>query len=325
MAYIENKEKKIIDSDEQIGAFSGYIRRPHPTVAGMIAQFFGENGEDADTITVLSLSKFQDAQVYINVFLIKDSLGRVMKENGSYPNIANFLGVIRRPSPTRGGMIAQFFSPNGTDSDSVNDLGKSIYQDCLVYVDIKGKLAKNLKETTPEITDKVIDDNYMNKVTELQKKEYFKKVKTYEKINNELKLSGFLRNSEVLYALGSEVEYKHWLTNDKTCSFVDNSKCLITPIEILEIKGVNNYFNFLPFCSKHKALMEQSYENQSGGLNYLEMRCHLHMQEWAWKKLKDNFSLTGVEEPDPNKILEFSIKNKLDILLPQKYKNAKFN
>ena len=71
MAYT-GKSSDLI-TNEQLGVFSGYIRRPIPNQSGMIAQIFGENGDDADTILALSLSKYQDVQVYVNIYLIKDS------------------------------------------------------------------------------------------------------------------------------------------------------------------------------------------------------------------------------------------------------------
>ena len=170
---VYKNSNQIINTEELIGAFSGYVRRPHPTVAGMIAQFFGEDGEDADTISALSLTKYQDAQVYIQVYLIKDALGKVIKKDNNYVNIANFLGVVRRPKPVRGGMVAEFFAPNGEDADSVNNLGKSIYQDCFVYVEVKGKLAKS--KPIENNINTIIDNNYIDKVSEKEKKEYLKK------------------------------------------------------------------------------------------------------------------------------------------------------
>lgn len=43
-------QQPVLKTDEQLGAFTGYIRRPTPANTGMTAQIFGENGNDADTI-----------------------------------------------------------------------------------------------------------------------------------------------------------------------------------------------------------------------------------------------------------------------------------
>ena len=42
-AGVSNQEKENLKT-EQMGAFSGYIRRPQPSVSGMTAQIFGEDG-----------------------------------------------------------------------------------------------------------------------------------------------------------------------------------------------------------------------------------------------------------------------------------------
>ena len=67
-------QQQSLKTSEQLGAFTGYIRRPTPTNAGMTAQIFGENGNDADTILALSLSKYQEAEVFVNVYIIKDAV-----------------------------------------------------------------------------------------------------------------------------------------------------------------------------------------------------------------------------------------------------------
>lgn len=323
---------KLIDTDEQIGAFSGYIKRPQPNMAGMIAQFFGENGVDADTISALSLTKFQDAQVYVSVRMIKDALGNVMKEGGQYPEIAKFLAVIRRPMPSKNGMTAQFFAPNGQDSDAVNDLGKSFYQDCLVYVDVRGKLAAYNRENETVEVNQMIDLNYLNRVTDIQRKEYDKKSKGFKKINETLSF-GFLRNLEVLAAIGSETDFKNWLLQTQSCVFPvsnqskndnDNStsKCLDEPIELFELNTPNSLdkYNYVPLCEHHHQLISENIEILPNGEIFLEMKHILLAQEWAWSYLKKNFSLTGNEEPDPEKIIDWAASKGINHLLPKQYK-----
>lgn len=323
MAY--QKINQFIDTDEQIGAFSGYIKRSQPTIAGMVAQFFGENGEDADTILALSLTKFLDAQVYVSIRIIKDSLGNVMKKNGEFPEIANFIGVVRRAVPSRNGMTAQFFAPNGEDADAVNDLNKSFYQDCLVYIDVRGKLAKyKTRPIEHQISvHQTIDNSYLNKATEYQKKEYSKKEKTFKKLNDTLKLSGFLRNTDVLFNLGNESEYEDWLMT-KGCSFpfVD-SVCHNEPIQLLSVKGIMSHFNPIPFCEEHILEVEKDYNILPSGVKFLEMKQQLLIQDWAWHLMKQKFSLTGNEEPDVEKVISWSSEKGLQRLLPNTYKIIK--
>ena len=193
-----------LKTDEQLGAFTGYIRRPTPTNAGMTAQIFGENGNDADTILALSLSKYQNAEVFVNIYLIKDASGQIMKKDGVYPLISSFLGFVRRSMPKNEGMIAQFFSPNGSYADEVSKLSKSDYLDCLVFVDVRGNLAVNKQQELQIENIKDIDTNYISTMTKLEKKEVEKREKTYKKMNEHLQFSEFLQRKDVLIALGNE-------------------------------------------------------------------------------------------------------------------------
>lgn len=313
---------KLVDSDEQIGAFSGYIKRPQPNMAGMIAQFFGENGIDADTITALSLTKYQDAQVYVSVRMIKDAVGNVMKKDGEYPEIAKFLAVIRRPMPSKNGMTAHFFAPNGKDSDAVNDLGKSFYQDCLVYVDVRGKLAAYNESNEPVEVNQMIDLNYLNRVTEIQKKEYSKKEKGFKKMNEQLDF-GFLRNIDVLAAIGPETDFKNWLLKNESCVFPTNSSnCPDEPLELLELNTPNSLdkYNYVPLCEHHHQLISEDMNILPNGEKFLEMKHLLLAQKWAKDYLKKNFSLTGNEDPDPEKVIEWAASKGVAHLLPKQYK-----
>lgn len=308
---------KITDSDQQIGCFSGYVRRPLPHMAGMVSQFFGDNGEDADTITALSLTKFQDVQVFVQVYLIKDADGLLMKQaDGKYPRVSSFMGVVRRPAPSRNGMIAQFFAANGRDADSVNDLGRSSLQDCLVFVDVRGKLAAGKEKENPNLSIELANEQ-VQKVTETQKKEYAKREKSWCKLNDELKFSTFLRNAKVLYTLGTEAEYNSWLITNNRCVFPeDNKLCNETATKTIEIKGILPHFNHLPFCVEHADKVKNANETQ---MKYLEMKQLIFTQEWAFKQLQKRFSLTGNEEPEPKKIVQWASENSLQGFLPERY------
>lgn len=59
-----------------IGGFEAYIRRPRPTVSGMIAQFFAPNGQDADTVLALGMTRYQDCRVHVTIRLVQDADGR---------------------------------------------------------------------------------------------------------------------------------------------------------------------------------------------------------------------------------------------------------
>ncbi|WP_293371510.1 hypothetical protein [Nevskia sp.] len=52
---------------EHYGDFDAYIRRPVPKLLGMVANFYADNGVNADRITALGLSKFVDLAVMVDV------------------------------------------------------------------------------------------------------------------------------------------------------------------------------------------------------------------------------------------------------------------
>ena len=157
MAFNGNEKQSV--SNEQLGVFTGYLRRPSTTQTGMTAQFFGPNGQEADMIATLALSKFQDIEVFVSVYLIKDANGQLMKDNRKYPVITSFLSYIRRPTNSKhnsdAGMVANFYAPNGPGADAMTPLCMSDLVDSLVFVDIRGSLALKDKEV---IDEENIDD-----------------------------------------------------------------------------------------------------------------------------------------------------------------------
>lgn len=315
MAYIGIQTPK--DTDEQMGAFSGYIRRPIPTVSGMTAQVFGENGEDADTILALSLSKYQDAQVFVNIYLVKDSLGRLMKQGEKYPIISSFQGFVRRSMPKKDGMIAQFFAPNGEHADSVSELSKSDYQDCLVFVDVRGsKSIKNNNKIQQE-NHSYIDSQYSEKITILQKQEYAKKEKAFKKMNELLEFSNFITKIEVMTSIGNSKLFKNWLINTQTCSHLQEKPCLLQS-NIISIDFLLKPFNYLPVCEEHFSDLNNPQHLEENKL-YYEMKHKLLLKQWVWQEFKKHFSFDGLSEPDPNKIIEWAASKNLSQYLPSKY------
>lgn len=301
---------------EQLGAFSGYIRRPIPSVSGMTAQIFGENGEDADTILALSLSKFQDAEVFVNIYLVKDPFGKIMKVDGSYPLISSFIGFVRRSMPKKDGMIAQFFSPNGEHADSISELSKSNYQDSLVFVDVRGKKSVNVSSQINDENTALINTNYLNKITISQKNEYLRKEKQFRKMNEFLELSDFLNRIEVISSVGNSNDFKDWLSSTQTCSHLQEKPCLNSS-SYIEILGLVKPYNFLPFCSEHSGSVTQSTIEEN--ILYYEMKNRLLLKQWVWSYFKLNFSYDGKSEPDPSKIIEWASSKKVSKLLPKKY------
>lgn len=315
MAY--NAKQPIFETSEQMGAFSGYIRRPTPSSSGMTAQIFGENGEDADTILALSLSKYQDAEVLVNIYLVKDSLGRIMKTGDKYPIISSFVGFVRRSTPKKDGMIAQFFAPNGKHSDSVSELSKSDYQDCLVFVDVRGKKAIEQLDKVENENFSQIDKNYSMKITKTEKEEFQRREKSFRKMNEILEMSDFLNRIEVISSIGNVEEYKIWLDKTQTCSHIQEKPCL-NHSSFVQINGLIKPFNYLPVCEEHKLeLLDE--EHIEKNILFYEMKHRLLIKKWVWDKFKEQFSYDRKSEPEPNKIIEWAASKNLQKYLPNKY------
>lgn len=316
MTIAYTKVNQFVDSAKPIGAFSAYVRRPLPQISGLIAQFYGPNGEDSDSILALSLTKYLDAEVLITVYLIKNADGVIMKQaDGKYPQISQFFAVIRRGKPTRGGMLAEFFATNGVNSDQVNELGKSVYQDCLVYIDVRGKLVNLAQLEDPK---DIIDTDYAAKVSQHEINEYKKSEKQFTKLNKKLYFQ-FLKTPEVVHKLGGNKEFIEWLSEQGCCW---PQHCTKGPLHAYKIKSILNStsFNYLVFCDEHVAELEESEDTVPGGEMYLRMKNTLSIQNWAFNQLRVKFSLTGKEEPDSRKIAVWAKENGIDKYLPEDFK-----
>jgi hypothetical protein len=291
-----------------IGAFCGYIRRPIPSQQGMLAQIFGENGDDADTILALSLSKFQDIEVSVNIYLIKNADGKNMKENDKYPVISSFVGYIRRSLPKKDGMIAQIFSPNGIHSDSISILSKTEYLDALVFVDIKKPQAQtDNNEVTLEI-----DNNHLTKITLEEKKELLKKEKQWAKDWEKIKTSEFFFNETIIKSIGAPEEFKEWLVNNKPC-LVTNELCKNATIPLISTVGYVNY-NYYPVCESHKNKFIEDLDKNN---LFYEMKYRLLIKEWVWSKIQQKFKNTVINTPDLDKAITWFKELKIDIFLPK--------
>lgn len=317
MAYTGFQEEHDI---EQMGAFSGYVRRPVPSMNGMTAQIFGENGDDADTILALSLTKFQDIEVFVNIYLIKDAYGKIMKEHESYPLISSFIGYVRRSMPKKDGMIAQFYAPNGEHADSIAELSKSNLQDCLVFVDVRSKKSQSKSEQINIENIVEINKSYLGKITIGERTEFQKKEKQFRKMNEQLELSDFLNKIEVLTSIGNSSDFTSWLTLTQTCSHLQEKHCM-NKSNFVQIDGLLKPFNFLPVCEEHLHELSNHAHIEKNILFY-EMKQRLLLKQWIWSQFKAKFSFDGKSEPDPSRIIEWAASKNLSKYLPKKYQSV---
>lgn len=315
MAYT-GKASDIV-TDEQIGAFSGYVRRPTPSQSGMLAVIFGEDGPDADTIVPLGITRYQDSQVFVNVYLVKDPNGKIMKQGDSYPLISSFVGFVRRPRPSPGGLLAEFFAPNGVHADEISNLSKSEYQDCLVFVDIRGALASKKVAQVEKENTVTIETNYIHKITKQQRVEFNKLEKLYKRMNEQILMSEFLYKVEVATSLGDSEKFKEWLTDHRTCCHAQEKECL-NHSNVVEMPLLFKPFNYLPACEAHKEDF-RSEAHLEEHRYYYEYKHRLLIKEWTWNIMKEKFSYDGKSEPDPSKVIEWATNNKVAKFLPTKY------
>lgn len=312
-----NGQNHKFETDEQLGAFGGYIRRPTPSSAGMMAQIFGEDGYDADTILALSLTKYKDLKVFVNMYLVKDSVGQPMKKDGKYPLIASFMGYVRRSTPKQDGMIANLFASNGTDSDAVSELTKSEYQGCLVYVDIRGVKAEGNMAIIEAEAIEAIKKSYGHRLTKAERDEIESLDRKYSK-KNEMLAADFLSRIEVLSALGTGEEFKEWLRKSP-CSYRQEDMCL-NAVVVAKVEGLLEPYNYLPSCADHIHEMEDyNHFNDDSNRMFYEMRHRYLLKQWAQHKLNQRFCDDGHKEPNPARVLEWAAVKGIGKYLPPKY------
>lgn len=308
----------------QIGAFSGYNRRPLPDKSGLTAQFYGENGDDADMISALSLTKFLEADVYVKIHLIKDSFGKIMRaEDGRYPLIAQFSGKIQRPKPQRDGMIANFFAANGDDADQINELGLSKYLDAFVYVEIlKPEAAPQPNAPTEAVllpSPQADLDALALHLTPAERKALAKRSKAFQEANRLLKMSGFLNQPAVWSCLGSELEFQTWL-DDMPCCAPGDQPCAHKAKAFKIPAESHQRYSMISFCPEHAAQAESG--ALPGGIAFMRLRRQVLIQEWAWEALRSVVGTPqGIEEPDPQKVMSWALEHKLSQYVPPNYLN----
>ncbi len=303
-----------------IGSFSGYNRRPLPTLTGLTAQFYGENGDDADMISALSLTKFLEAEVHADVYLIKDANGKVMKDpvTGSYPLIAAFSAKVQRPKPQRDGMIAQFFAFNGEAADQVNQLGLTKYLDAFVYVDILRDGKADVPAAAPsgqEISREL--DELSSQLTPAERKALAKKSKAFQEANRLLRLSGFLSQPAVWSSLGDESDFEAWISQMGCCAPGD-SPCKQAGAPFRIPAESHQRYLWIPLCPEHSRIAEAG--SLPGGLPFMKMRQKVLVQEWAWERLRVAVgTLPEIDEPDPQAVMSWALERKLTQYIPPNY------
>jgi len=124
------------------GGFTGLMRRPRPQKVGMMVQIFGENGPDADIISLFHQTRYVDHPARVLIYRIKDASGRILRHPDAARPDVQFEGRIQRPSASLSGQTAQFMAPNGPHADAVLPLGATAWLDSTVHVVVDPILAE---------------------------------------------------------------------------------------------------------------------------------------------------------------------------------------
>lgn len=314
--------KKVFEIGEVIGAFGGFLRRPKSSTAGLTAYVFGENGSDADIISALHLTHYQDLPVKVSIWMIKNKHGRNQKRNNGYPLLTEFIARIRRPIPSMTGQMAQFFGENGTNSDAINVLNKSEFLDSFVFTQIQmagtGVVPKTI-ETVPHQEDM---DQESERLTPMEEKELLKNQKYAEDAERLLVMSGFYQNESVWAQLGNDFQFQSWLEKVPCCHPGD-VPCKESQVEIMPIPGMKmGRFGYVPLCKTHRGLWESDQvEGVVSPVSFLKSRQKHLVQNWASEQLKAKLGCPRHLEITPSKVYSWAIENNLQNILPSAYRN----
>lgn len=315
------QSEKILRPGDPLGAFVGYLRRAKSSSAGLVAQFFGENGTDADVISALHLTRFLDAHVKVTVWMMKDRYGKIMKQNGQYQKLTEFIAQVRRPQPNNMGQVAQFFGQNGPNADAINVLNQSEFLDALVYVEMHqalvGMTVKDVATTAPQ-TD---IDEHSSRMTPTEAAELKKLQKKSENAMRELVLGGFFRQEPVLAVLGRETEFKAWVESQPCCHPGDKP-CDRHPVVAFKVPHAKRY-GYLPLCAEHAQAWEEGSAQTNDGsslASFMQSQSITYLVRWGQHTLSKQLKVPAGSLPTPGAVYSWALDNKLQHFVSNTYK-----
>lgn len=307
-----NSQSELTNEDDFLGAFSGYLRRPMPSAKGVVAQFYGEDGPDADLIVSLGVTKFQNQHIKTSVYWVKDAVGSLKKKPDGYPLIASFSSFIRRPLPKSTGMLATLFAPNGEASDAAHELGFSKYLDSFVHVRLHRFIETDEPTQEPEFINQKIPMPHNlppNRASGAHKE-----------AAKSLQLSGFFREPLVWNALGGETSYKTWLL-ERPCAVTYPEECCDIGHPATIPNSSFKQYTYLPICKAHNKILSSNIL-AIGGKHALESKRSILLVDWATQTLCKNLHSNSLSDLPPQKVKEWAALNNVEMLLPKKYQNS---
>lgn len=290
----ESEFSAISHFDNAIGMFQGYLKRAEPSAKGVNVKIMGYNGLDADKILALSMSKFMDMHVTIEVYWIQDSSGAIQKKDGHFPLIACFDGFINRSIPKQTGMIASFFVANGDSCDKAHDLGYSKYIDTMVNVAIFPFKQDHCPPNQSKFEDVIFPARDSKS---LFSGDYMDFAKLMAQGN-------VFSQPEFWESIGGETSYIKWLEN-RPCSI---SGCNHSAMPVLSDFGSFEAYNYTCLCPEHAAQAKREGIKMRAVLD--EKRKTLTSQ-WAQEQFSSIMGETSIGSVPPWKVLSFFNEKRL--------------
>lgn len=294
-----------------VGAFGGYLRRAKPSREGLTGQVFGENGHDADVISAMHLTRFQDAPVRVRIFMVKDNQGRLKRKL-----LCEFIAKIKRPSANDNGQVAQFFGDNGPNADAVNILNQSEYLDALVFVELTKPAQNEFVILNPNTTPPEELEAESKRLVPAEVKLLKKKQRNAEEAMNILRREGFFRAEAVLQALGTSADYNAWL-NTQQCCHPGDEPCQNQPVEAFKLEGLaHHHFRCVPFCTIHQTMWEAKESGLQAPTAFLESQQKRYVQAWSQHALRQALGVPEGFEPMPATVHAWAIDHGLKDYIP---------
>ncbi len=304
---------------DPIGAFTGYIRRPKSSSAGLTAQFFGQDGADADVIAAMHLTRFKDMTVKVKVWMMKNADGKIMGKNGDFPLMTEFMARLKNPRPSETGQTAQFFGENGPNSDAINILNQSEFQDSMVYVEIVKAEPGQLVSDIPTEAPTAALSEEVQRMTPRQVQELKKNQKKAGEAWRILQVGGFFRNEALWSVLGGEPGYREWLTS-QPCSHPGDQPCPNEDIVPYAVPGIRR-LGQISLCTEHVAQWEQGTvtTGAQAPLAFLTSTQVTQVQQWAQHRLKQVLAVPDSHYPMPGKLYAWATQHNLRNQIPSSF------
>lgn len=274
---------------QDLGGFFAYIQPTSLTSkkdSGYIANFYAENGNDANSILALGISKFKNLIVKVNVYGIKKETGEEYVENGEkHPCLSTFIAKILPPQIHNLGNTAKFEGVSLADNDLINQLNHSKNKGCLAFIQVQfageGALANEIQSQKP-LEELKLAETMMTPEEKKLLEAKQRKAKLAEEI---LQKSGFFSKPVVIRALNPAMDAKESLAKEGE-AFVGFLKTLNCPVFGCQCKVEKTFA--LPFAKES----EEMKGFITSGL------CSEHFKEYENDVLSEN-----VNAPDPVELI----------------------